>query len=285
MVVALGCSVDALRAQTDLWLVPIAEDGTAGTPIPVATRPGYENQPSFSENGRRLYFTADTGGQNEIWSVSLDADGLPAGGATPLTRTPESEYSAVEMPSGGRFTVIRVEDDGAQRLWSFRLDGSDPELVFADIEPVGYHAWGDAQQVGMFVLGSPPTLVLARTTDGSSATLASDIGRSIHRVPNQRAISFTERVDGEGTWISVLDLDTREIRRVTRTTGEGQDYAWFPDGSVIMASGHTVHRWSERRGWRPLLTLEDLGEITRLAVHPNGRVLAVVAAEPEDDSP
>ena len=59
----VGWAPSSLRAQTDLWLVPISAEASVGTPIPVATRPGYENQPSFSLNGRRLYFTANLSGR------------------------------------------------------------------------------------------------------------------------------------------------------------------------------------------------------------------------------
>ena len=41
-------------------------------------------------------------------------------------------HSTVPNTSGGtRFSVIRVERDSTQRLWSFALDGSDPQLMLA----------------------------------------------------------------------------------------------------------------------------------------------------------
>src|SRR6266550_6831098 len=138
--IAAGAS---LRAQgppsTDIFLVPLSiEDGrpVVGMPINVTNRPGYDNQPSFTPDGRAFLFTSiHDGGQSDIYRYDLASKQI-----TRVTTTPESEYSATVMPGGERFSVVRVETDSTQRLWSFALNGSDPKVVLEALKPVGYSA-------------------------------------------------------------------------------------------------------------------------------------------------
>ena len=62
-----------------------------------------------------------------------------------------------------------------------------------------------------------------------------------------------------------------------------EDFTAGPDGTLWMVSGTVLHsfRPGESGGWRVVGDLGEhgLGEITRLAVHPNGELIALVAAE------
>src|SRR6185312_10997059 len=111
---------------------------------------------------------------------------------TRLTGGPESEYSPTPMPGGHRFSVIRVERDSAQRLWSFALDGSDPEVVLRTVQPVGYHAWLDADHVAVYVLGRPATLQMVDVRTDQADTVAHDIDRSLSPIATD-SVSFVQR--------------------------------------------------------------------------------------------
>ena len=85
--------------------------------------------------------------------------------------------------------MIRVEADGTQRLWRFDRNGSNPKVVLSEIKPVGYHAWVDADRLVLFVL-APSTLQTAPVSTGKGTVVASDVGRSILRMPGGNSISF-----------------------------------------------------------------------------------------------
>ncbi|HEV8234402.1 MAG TPA: hypothetical protein VGP84_07375, partial [Gemmatimonadaceae bacterium] len=167
LVVVSGASLlaQATPPSTDIFLAPVRIDRgqlVVGTPVNVTNRPGYDNQPSFTPDSRALLFTSvRADAQADIYRYELQTKSI-----TRVTTTPESEYSATIFGDGSRFSVIRVEADSTQRLWSFRLDGTDPRLVFAGFKPVGYHAWVDSTTVAMFLLGRPNALVLADTRGG-----------------------------------------------------------------------------------------------------------------------
>ncbi len=269
----------AAAPSTDIWLVALPDDVTALDPSGVqniTARAGYDNQPSFTPEGDALLFTAQYGEQTDIYKYDLEGETT-----TQLTRTTQSEYSATVLPDGSAFSVIQVEDDGTQRLWAFDRDGTNPRLVLEDVMPVGYHAWGDDETLGLFVLGDPQTFQVASTTTGQADTLASRIGRSIHKIPNAAAISFTQAQDEGPAMILRYDLATGSISDLMETRPERQDYAWLPDGSILMGDGSVLFRARPGSPWEAIADFGPHGvqDITRLAVDPQGQYLALVGSE------
>lgn len=264
---------------TDIFLAELSIDNGAiqiGRPINITQRDGYDNQPSFTPDGSGVLYTSiREDGQADIYRFDI-----ARGFIVQSTDTPESEYSPTVVPGGGAFSVVRVEADSAQRLWQFNLDGGDPRLVLEAVDSVGYHAWADANTLALFVLGDPPTLQLADIRTGTVEVIAENVGRSIHKVPGRDAISFVHKVSDDEWWIRELDLATREITPLVRTLPGSEEYAWTPDGVLLMARGSTLYAWS--RGdeeWREVADLGEAGldNITRLAVGPRGERLALVA--------
>jgi dipeptidyl aminopeptidase/acylaminoacyl peptidase len=269
--------------STDIFLAELHERGGGGrveisAPINVTRRTGYDNQPAFTADGRSFLYTSVADGQAEIWRYDI-----AAGRSLRLTTTPESEYSATPLPDGSGFSVVRVEADSTQRLWRFDWDGGHPTLILAAVKPVGYHAWGDANTVALFVLGQPATLQIADLRTGAATPVARDIGRSVQRVPGRRAISFVQKGADSVWWVSDLDLATREIRPLVRTLPGVDQYAWTPAGVLLMAKGAKLYQWNRARGadWEEVADLTALGiaGITRLAVSRQGERLALVAAD------
>jgi WD40 repeat protein len=260
---------------TDIWLMALDLEATPPTvtaPRNVTDREGYDNQPHFAPEGGSLLYTSQRDGQTDIYKVTLEGMVIDR-----LTDTAESEYSATVLPSGHEFAVIRVEDDGAQRLWAFRRDGSAPRLVLENVAPVGYQAWTPEENLVMFVLGEPATLQLANLADDTAEIVATDIGRSLHALPDNSGFSFLHRVDG--TWrIRSYDLESGVIGDLGLPFEDAQDMAWTPDGRIIMASGSRLALRSVDGDWVVFADLAEtgVGAITRLAVHPEGAWLAAV---------
>jgi WD40-like Beta Propeller Repeat len=271
------------QAATDIHLLEIAErEGRVlvlGAPARVTDRDGYDNQPAFTADGTALLYTSIRDGQADTYRHDLRT-----GEASRVTATAESEYSPTPWPGrGGRFSVVRVEADSTQRLWSFEPDGSDPRLVLHDVAPVGYHAWIDPDRLALFVLGDPPTLRLADTRRGFARVVARGIGRSIQAIPGRAAVTFTQAV-GEQWWIREYDVERRQIRSVARMQGPDEYHAWTPGGSLLAAHGTGLYQWHDAGTgeWRLVADLAEsgLGRVTRVAVSPDGRRLAVVVDRP-----
>ena len=268
---------------TDIYELAFSGDPAAlasAAPQPIARERGYENQPVYTPDGTRILFTANRDGkQTDIYAFDRKTRQVRA-----ITTTAEGEYSATVTPDGKGISVIRVEADATQRLWRFDLDGRNPRVILEGIKPVGYHAWIDADQLALFVLGKPSTLQHARVSTGSARVVAQSIGRSLHRIPNTQSISFVHTEFPKDIWVKQFDAATGAITPLVRVV-EGnteRDVAWAPDGTLLMSAGTKIYAW--RRGntdWREVLDVarHKLGAATRMAVAPDGRALAIVVNE------
>jgi dipeptidyl aminopeptidase/acylaminoacyl peptidase len=271
---------------TDIYLAPLStRDGRleVGTPTNITNRPGYDNQPSFTPDGRAILFTSiRDDGQADIYRYDLATKAV-----TRVTSTPESEYSPTVMPGGKRFSVIRVERDSTQRLWSFNLDGSDPQVVFATAKPVGYHAWIGRDTAVLFLLGSglTPNALVRMERSGQVDTLARNIGRSLVALSGRAGFSYVQRMP-DSTW----QLRIGDVRRPpsAATFGRvaelppGADFvAWLSTDRVLTATGTKLmlRDMTKAGGWTDVADFgaAGLSRLSRLAVSPDGRWLAVVA--------
>lgn len=288
--IALTLALAALQGPpgTDIYLAPLRDvQGRVqvGTPSNATHRPGYDNQPFFLSQGDAFLYTSIVDGQADIFRLEISAQRT-----TRVTATPESEYSPTPLPDGSGFSTVRVEADSTQRLWRFDWDGSHPALVLKDVKPVGYHAWGDAHTLALFVLGTPATLQVADTRTGAAKPVASDIGRGVQRIPGggrggRAAVSFVQK-SADSVWtVTELDVATGRTRPLVRALRGVDQYAWTPNGTLLMAQGAKLYQWRPERGpeWEEVadFTAAGLRNVTRLAVSPRGSQLALVAADPQ----
>jgi dipeptidyl aminopeptidase/acylaminoacyl peptidase len=278
------------RAQ-DIYLARLTPDGGLNvkveTPVNITNRAGYDNQPSFTPDGRAILYTSTREDQQaDIYRYDLATKAI-----TRLTKTaPESEYSAIVMPRGDRFSVIRVEKDSTQRIWSFDLNGDDPRLEVPNIKPVGYHAWIGADRVAMFVLGSPNTLQIADRRASRGDTVTTNIGRSLMHVPagGEGLFSFVKR-DSVGSAFSLYwgQEDASHTKPIMRSLGAlpaGSEYvAWVGFMVAITGQGSKLLRLMPQNAagsqWIEIadFTAAGLTRISRLAISRDGQWIAIVA--------
>ncbi|WP_419938276.1 hypothetical protein [Candidatus Palauibacter sp.] len=267
--------------STDIWVAALVREGGALS-IPDAgratDRDGYDNQPSFLLDGSAiLYTSAVDRTQTEVARLA------EPGASERLTHTAEaSEFSPLQIPGQDAFSAIH-EIRGRQYLWRYALSGDPVGPIFSTAEPVGYHAWANEHIVAMFILGDPPTLQVADALTGEIEVVAERPGRSIHRIPGTEEISFVRKVSDDEWWIERLDPVAGTTERITRTLPGREDYAWTPEGEIIMGDGGRLYARSEGSDWTEIADFSDLGVggITRLAVSPDGARIAIVANRPE----
>lgn len=288
-------SGQATPPSTDIYLVPLrAVNGAPilGAPFNITNRPGYDNQPSFTPDSKAILFTSvRADAQADIYRYDLASKTT-----TRITSTPESEYSATVFGDGTRFSAIRVEADSTQRLWTFRLDGSDPRVLFPAIKPVGYHAWVDSTTVAMFLLGRPNALVLADTRAGAADTVARDVGRSLQPLANWGGFSYVQRMIDSSWTLMAVDVrgsghDRRTVAMpLVRMPPESDYVVWLETAVAITAAGSKLLLWraSDPSGkWQPIAELSEFGlhHVSRLALSPDHRWLAIVAEPAAPSTP
>ncbi|MBN8576288.1 MAG: PD40 domain-containing protein [Cytophagales bacterium] len=254
---------------------------TLTKPRNITNHPGYDNQPSFHTDEPVIYYASF----NEEGRSDIKAYNVKTQTTTTITRTPEREYSPTLTPDKTGISCIIQRDNGAQDLGKYPLDGTEPYVII-DSLIVGYHVWADNSHLALFVLGknnTPNTLHYVRLPTKADTVIAENIGRSLHRIPKERAISFVHKA-GEGNWqIKKLHLETMQVSFITNTLPNHEDIAWLPDGRIISSDGTKLFVINPRieKTWSEV-SVTDAGllkGITRLAVNASGDKLAVVVSE------
>jgi dipeptidyl aminopeptidase/acylaminoacyl peptidase len=265
---------------TDIFLADLtSRDGrmSLGQPRNITGRPGYDNQPMFSADGKGLFYTSiREDNQADIYLYDLAKQATKQ-----ITATKESEYSPTLTPDGKALSVIRVEADTTQRLWSFPFGGAAPSLILQNIKPVGYHLWLNQNRLLLFVLGQPATLQMVDAKTEKAEKLADNPGRTLLAIPHQQKVSFVHKVSDSEWLIKSLDLKNRQIATLTKTLPGVEYFCWTPQAVLLMAKDAKLYQWDARKpdSWQEVADLSAFGlkAISRLAVSPKGDKLALVA--------
>ena len=265
-----------------------------GSPLNISNHPGYDNQPAFLLDGSGLYFVSDRTGSTDVYLYDIKT-----GKVTQVTNTVEGEFSPTPLADGNGFSVIRVATPNAQGadstnppVWRYNNDGTPGEKIL-DILGVGYHAWFDDDHLALFVVGdeqknTPHTLVLADRNTNETVLLSGAPGRQLGRTPDGKRVSFVDK-SNKNHWVvsamapgethATILVDTPQGGSNEKEQDRSEDYCWLPDGSLMMAKGNFLLRWSGKQGegFQTFAEIEGLdGDIKRLAVSKDGKYIAVV---------
>ncbi len=280
-----GAAIAAGVPDTDIFLLSVKDISRSPDPANlrnITARPGYDNQPTFVPGEQAVLFSSIVDGkQADIFEYNFAEEVM-----TQLTETEESEYSPTPLGPDGAFSVVRVEQDGAQRLWRFDRVRGEPRLLLPQWRNVGYHAWIDSRRVLAFLVGEPPQLAVIDTGSGIAEVLATGIGRSIHYLPESDSISFIDTVEDDRPLMVVYSLRDGERVSMLEPRPGAQDYVFVPDDSILMAEGKVIYRANaQRTRWKVWADLTDFlpGPISRIAVSADERWVAMVVAVAEGE--
>ncbi len=143
---------DRTYSVTQLWLQP----ASGGGPILVSERRTRDYNPTWSHNGRYLFFVSERGGSMDLWRQGIGADGRPEGDAERLSVALETRTAAFS-PDGNKITYSRGFRVG--NVWRVPLLENRPAT------------WEDAQQV---TFGQDFIATVRLSADQSSLLLTSD---------------------------------------------------------------------------------------------------------------
>lgn len=252
----------------------------------ITNHKGYDNQPFFHPDQPVIYYSSfDDSSRSDIKFYNYSTKQT-----TNLTTTREREYSPTVTPDGNFISCIIQRDNGAQDLAKYPINGGKP-LVLINHLKVGYHAWAGENKLFLFVLddsvnNSLHYYYLDRDAD---TVVAENIGRSLHKIPGQEAMSFVQKITDNQYVVKKYDLNTGIIKSII-TALPGQDQlCWLHNNIVLMSDGSHLFSFRDNsftelkdRKWQPVIIQGDtsmLKGITRLATNSDNTKLAVVVSE------
>ncbi|MDO9261315.1 MAG: steroid delta-isomerase, partial [Flavobacteriaceae bacterium] len=156
-------------------------------PINISDNEGYDSQPFFLPNADEILFSSNRNGQTDLVKYSLKTNQKEW-----LINTSASEYSPKLTPKNNAVSYIKLEENGTQLLWSFDLKTQKESILIPDLK-IGYHVWFDENTLISFVLGEPNTLQISDLNSKTHKIVSENIGRSLHKIPNQNLVSFVSK--------------------------------------------------------------------------------------------
>ena len=242
---------------------------------------GYNNQPNFF-SGNELYLavqTPDDTSQTDIIALDLLAKTRTRVTATDAT----AEYSPTLMPGGRRFSAVRVEEDGSQRLWSFPIDRSDngrPE--FPTIYGVGYHCWLSDTLAAFFIVGETEAqhiLYTAGIREQKLRRISANPGRCLQKMPDGK-LAFVQKATVQTWYLKTFDPRKQTFEIIVKMPADVEDFAVLPDGTYLAGRGAKLYQFrpGTNLDWKEIADLSKYGvrRITRLATSGADKLTVVV---------
>ncbi|MFC4721255.1 DUF6265 family protein [Geojedonia litorea] len=240
----------------------------------ISNNEGYDNQPSFLDNNT-LFYAATRNGQTDILEYQLNNHSKRW-----VNSSEGSEYSPLKIPNQNALSAIRLDKNGTQTLQKYNLKTGESEILVDDIV-IGYHVWFNKNLLLSSVLENNGLSLYSTTfPDHKNHRIQEKVGRSLHNIPNTNLVSYISK-DNDSVWdIKSVDPTTGTTASIINTLPQSEDLCWLNDGTILMAYDGELYQFNPKlhTNWVKAFSFSDVGikNITRLAVSPNGKKLAVV---------
>jgi len=239
----------------------------------ISNNEGYDNQPSFLDN-TTLFFSSSRNKQTDIAKYSIKYDIK-----TWVCFTDGSEYSPLKIPGENAVSSIRLEKDGTQKLYKYSLKNGDSKVLIDNLV-IGYHSWLNKHMLVSSVLEDGQLLLyVTNFITQENHKLDTNIGRSLHKIPNTKLASYISKAT-EPWEIKSLHPTSGVTTSIMATLPQVEDMCWLSDGTILMGKDDILYTFTPNKDvdWIEVASLKEFGitNITRVTVSPNGTKFAIV---------
>lgn len=247
----------------------------------ITNHKGYDNQPFFHPSKPVIYYSSfNDSGRSDIKYYDYQKNKV-----SNLTNTQEREYSPIVTPDGKFISCIIQRDNGAQNLGKYPVIGGQPLVLIKDLK-VGYHAWVDKEKLLLFVLIDSVTnnLHYYNLTTKKDTVIATNPGRSLHKIPGQHAMSFIQKNEGKDWLIKKIESTTGAISRIVPALPGQENLVWLKNNIIVMSSGNKLFSYhvGTDKEWQPVIIEGDISLLkgfSRMATNTANTKLAIVVSE------
>lgn len=244
-------------------------------PENITQRNGYDNQPNFSSDGKKIYFTSIRDSvQADMYVFDINSKLTAA-----ICNTAESEFSPMSTPDQKGISTIRIDKDSSQHFWIFPKGKCEPEMGFNGLDSVGYYCWLNNTNAAFFIVSEPPRLII-EGNEYANPRICKNIGRCIKKVPGMPAISFIEKIEPWLWVIRMYNYETKKYSFLIQAPMKAEDYEWLSDGTLIIGSEGKLLKFKPGTDtkWSVAVDLSMyITDITRIAVNADGTRIAIAA--------
>ncbi|MGB3774918.1 MAG: hypothetical protein WA951_06640 [Leeuwenhoekiella sp.] len=243
----------------------------------ISNNAGYNNQPSFYNNDTLVY-ARNLKNQNDIAVYDIVKDSTFYLNAM----TQGSEYSPTRIPNTEDVAAVRLDIDGKQQL--YRYSKKDSTRVLST-EKVGYFDFYSEERILAAVVNpSGMNLYFMNTQTKKDSLIITNVGRGIKKIPSSNYMSYSLIGETGDLDLYLMDVEEDLNSYFVCTLPIGiQDYTWLTKTKLILGSRNQLFIYDTlgEPKWIKVADLEidNMQHITRLAVSPDGKKIAVVAQQ------
>ncbi len=241
----------------------------------ISKNDGYNNQPFFTSN-ETILFAGNNEGQSDIAKYDLNEKTKK----WVNQKTEGGEYSPQKFPSNNDVAAVRLDKNGLQRLYKYSFETGTSTGLIENLQVAYFAFYNDKTILSTVLDGEKMDLVLIDVASKKADTIFRNAGRTIQKIPNTNSMSYS-LINEEGNLdLYMLDMGSYESFFVTELPIGIQDYVWLNDTQILVGSGNKLYMYDTlgEPEWNRIASLEEFGikNITRMAVSPNGKKLAIV---------
>ncbi|MEI8135817.1 MAG: hypothetical protein WCH21_00660 [Bacteroidota bacterium] len=261
--------------NTDVWLFKIEKTKTElklSAPKNLTNRTGYDNQPSFSNDGKKIYYVSiREDKQADFYYYDLKSEKI-----IQLTKTKESEYSPGQTPDGKYLNAVVVENDSAQRIHFINsLTGVSEKKH--EVDSVGYYTFLNSDTVLYYKLTSPHSLRYYVNSTNEDKWLGNNPIRAFKTL-NRHSFIYGIKDSVKVTFYK-YDFTLHKAEKYTEFASSSEDAIWHEQFGLLKSEGNKILRFDEtKKEWLLLFDLAQFGikKITRFGFDKKNKYLVLV---------
>lgn len=274
--------------ETEIFLFDLnlgAEESALANGRNVTNRAGYDNQPYFTNDSKSFVYSRGDDYQTDVYEYLIDTKQTKQ-----LTHSDATEFSPT--PFADNKSISFVSDRSASIWHGTRDELDNPKWALAsndNREPIGYYAWNHTTGDILYWSQYGFSVSLVHESSKNYHFISGHaVPSTPHIIPGTNKFSFVHQQTNGQVWIKEFDPVSKATRPITPVVGSNANYAWAPDGSILMIEKDTVFRWTANleNEWTKITSLSEYGihRANRLAISPNGKLMAVVGLPTEAQS-
>ena len=282
----------AQNLNYDIYLIDIKKQEVGGLTfekaVNISNHPGYDNQPSFTLDGKKVLYTAMTkDSTTDIYHYSFKKKKSSNFKSLPKT----SEYSPTENEHS-KILTVRVEEDGkTQRIWQSDNNGLNDKLYLDKVDSVGYFCLiPDTNILFAFILSNDGNeghqLRMINTSTQEEILIDDQIGRCIRMTLDSSSVFYVRKMNDTTNLLRRYNFYQNRIYDVLETVDGAEDFLFYDNTRIWMAKDNKLYEYwiaAKFRHWSEIKAFNDtnshLKNITRMNLSPDKSRLVLVAED------
>jgi len=269
--------------ETDIWVVNlIKKEGKYSfeKPLNVTNRKGYDNQPSFSSDGKVMYYASNKdSNQTDIFVYNFKNKTTQS-----LCQTIESEYSPTLTNDKRFLTCVTVLKDSSQKLVNYDIENKIAPIEISDKinnpDSVGYFTWLNKDTVLYYKLTNPHSLRAWNIHTNKDVWICDNPTRAFKKFGNSSQFIYGLKKDSSSVEFRIYNPTLKESKIYASYPSLNEDFVWNEElGLIKSENAELLYYHQSSKTWQVLFSFSQLGikKITRFVFDTKNKRLAIVS--------